>query len=95
MDDKLGHWNWTKLVRLGMSTIFAPGGSMLMHCDEGTLLAKKYLNAVEQAEAHAQELLLINKALPQTLIESWTTVITTWENDRTAPNPYYIPATSA
>ena len=62
--------------------------------DKGSLLAKKYLNAVEQAAFHAEELSLLNEGLPATLVQSWTAKITTWEKDRGAANPYYIPATS-
>ena len=55
---------------------------------------KKYLNAVEQAKFHKEELTFINNGLPPTLIQLWTMKITTWENDRSAPNPYYIPVMS-
>ena len=61
---------------------------------QGLLLAKKYLNAVGQAKFHAEELLFLNKGLPDTLVQSWTVKITTWENDRNAPNPYYKPTTA-
>ena len=61
---------------------------------EGLLLVKKYLNTVQKAKVHREELSLINAGLPVTLVESWTSKITTWEKDRSAPNPYYAPATS-
>ena len=62
--------------------------------NEGSLLAKKYLNAVQKAMVHAEELSFINDGLPTTLVQLWMAKITTWEDDRNAPNPYYIPATS-
>lgn len=31
----------------------------------------------------------MSDALPASLVQSWTTKIVTWENDRSAPNPYY------
>jgi len=61
---------------------------------EGSLLMKKYLNAVEQSKFHKDELSLINDSLPEDLVQLWTAKITTWENDRTTPNPYYLPTTS-
>lgn len=60
----------------------------------GVLLAKKYLNAVESAKLHSDEISLINKGLEETTVQSWTTRITKWESDRTAENPYYLPVTS-
>jgi len=60
----------------------------------GPLLAKKYLNAVEQAKLHEEELLLISEDLPIALVRSWTAMITTWENNRNSPNPYYMPEKS-
>ena len=88
MDDKFGHWNWTKLVRLGT---FPTSHTKEMDTDlnKGSLLAKKYLNTAEQAKFHMEELLLINNGLPVDLVRSWTMKITTWENNRSAPNPYY------
>ena len=49
------------------------------------------MNAVEQAKIHFEELLFLNEGLDQNLVLSWTAKITTWENDRSAPNPYYVP----
>jgi hypothetical protein len=60
----------------------------------GPLLAKKYLNAVKQAKLHEKEQRLINAGLPATLLHSWTAMITIWENNRSAPNPYYTHSTS-
>ena len=60
----------------------------------GSLLAKKYLAAVENAKVHEDQMSLINAGLEKTLVESWTKRITTWESDRTAENPYYLPQTS-
>ena len=96
MDDKFGHWNWCKLVHLGKCLPLAIfERSMLMSCGvEGPLLAKKLLNVVQQAKFHEEELSLINEALPITLVREWTAKVRTWESDRSAPNPYYIPATS-
>ena len=61
---------------------------------QGLLLAKKYLNTVDQAKFHAEELLFLNEGLPNALVQLWTVKITTWENDRDAPNPYYKPTTA-
>ena len=47
---------------------------------------KKYLNAVEQAKFHAEELLLIDDGLPMSLVQAWTEKIKTWESDRSAMN---------
>jgi len=95
MDDKFGHWNWSKLVRLGMCPLF-PAHERSIRSDgaKGPLLAKKYLNAVKQAQFHKEELSLMNSSLPEDLVQLWAAKITTWENDRTAPNPYYMPTTS-
>ena len=41
-----------------------------------------------------EEMSFINSGLPATLVELWMAKITTWENDRSTPNPYYIPAKS-
>lgn len=60
----------------------------------GPLLARKYLNAVKQAEVHREELRLINEELPAALLHSWEAMVKLWENDRSAPNPYYTPVMS-
>lgn len=60
----------------------------------GSLLAKKYLNAVKQAKLHEEELELINESLPIALVNTWKAMITTWESDRGSPNPYYTPVKS-
>ena len=57
-------------------------------------MAKKYLNAVKQAKLHEEDLVLVNEDLPIALVLSWEAKITTWENNRTSPNPYYTPKTS-
>ena len=49
------------------------------------------MNAIEQAKIHAEELSFLNDALGETLVQLWTAKIKTWENDRSAPNPYYAP----
>ena len=92
MDDKFGHWNWSKLIRLGMHVCSLP--PTISDVGVGPLLAKKYLNAVEQAKLHEEELALISEDLPIALVHSWTAMITTWENDRNSPNPYYMPMKS-
>jgi len=96
MDDKLSHWNWSKLVRLGTYFYLLPSDIEYQHLMliVGPLLAKEYLNAVQQAKLHEEELGLINEDLPIALVALWKAMITTWENDRSSPNPYYTPAMS-
>lgn len=36
----------------------------------------------------------LNEGLGEILIDSWTEMIKTWEGNRAAPNPYYLPVTS-
>lgn len=57
-------------------------------------MAKKYLNAVNQAKLHEEELNLVNDDLPLVLIHLWKVMIVTWEKDRSSPNPYYSPVKS-
>jgi hypothetical protein len=57
-------------------------------------LAKKYLDAVEQAKLHEEDMELMTNGLPEELAHSWEAVVTTWENDRSSPNPYYAPTMS-
>ena len=66
----------------------------ISNVDLGPLLAKKYVKAVEQVKLHEDELKLVNDSLPTALQCSWTAMIKTWENDRSAPNPYYTPVMS-
>ena len=95
MDDKFGHRNWSKLIRLGMCSSSLPLTiSDVYDVDVGPLLAKKYPNAIEQAKLHKEELALISEDLPIALVHLWTAMITTWENDRDSPNPYYMPEKS-
>jgi len=96
MDDKLGHWNWSKLVRLGIHFYLLPSDIKYQYLMSivGSLLAKKYLNAVQQADLHEEELGLINEDLPIACVASWKKMIATWENDRSSPNPYYTPMMS-
>lgn len=92
MDDKFGHWNWSKLVRLGKFSCSA--SPAVPHVAIGTLLAKKYIHAAEQTEFHRDELDLISSQLSPALVQSWKTMIRKWETDRSSPNPYYTPSTS-
>lgn len=39
-------------------------------------------------------MLLLNEGLGETLVQLWTERIRTWENNRAAQNPYYLPVTS-
>ena len=90
MDDKFGHWNWSKLVRLGrpVSTSSHIG---LIHLS-GTLLAKKFTNALEQSVVHSDEFLALSADIPSDILDLWTTRITSWESNRKMPNPYYNPS---
>lgn len=95
MDDKFSHWNWSKLIGLGTYLHhFFVNAKGRANFHKGSLLAKKYLNAVEKADLHAEVISLINAGLPRDLVDLWTAKIITWENDRSAPNPYYTPETS-
>ena len=49
---------------------------------------------VEKAKLHAEVMSTINDGLPAALVELWTAKVVGWENDRSAPNPYYITVTS-
>ncbi|KAF9782642.1 hypothetical protein BJ322DRAFT_1022239 [Thelephora terrestris] len=74
MDDKFGHWNWSKLIHLG------------------TLLAKKYTNALVQSATHEDEFTALCTGISSETLGLWTTGITEWELDRTKPNPYFRPS---
>ncbi|KAF9777691.1 hypothetical protein BJ322DRAFT_1114826 [Thelephora terrestris] len=74
MDDKFGHWNWLKLVRLG------------------TLLAKKYTNALVQSATHADEFDALCVGVSPDTVNLWTERILNWEGDRSQPNPYFNPS---
>ena len=92
MDDKFGHWNWSKLVRLGeffFVSLLLPATQLLLL---GTLLAKKYTNALEQSAAHADEFDALCVDVPKETLDSWTEKITSWECDRSKPNPYFNPS---
>ena len=91
MDDKFGHWNWSKLVRLGKDHPLSPfpqRPDLLL----GTLLAKKYAAALVQSATHADEFTALSVDVPEEVLASWTTRIVAWELDREQPNPYFNPS---
>ena len=91
MDDKFSHWNWTKLVGLGMIPLCCSKRT-LTHRSPGPLFKKKYLNALTQSKVHAEELAFLNQRLPDNVRDTWTRMVVDWEKDRTKPNPYYTPS---
>ena len=92
MDDKFGHWNWTKLVRLGMVTQSFFFSRDDLHPHPGALLAKKYTNALAQATDHGDEFTALCTDISAEVLDSWTTRIISWELDRSQPNPYFNPS---
>ena len=90
MDDKFRHWNWSKLIRLGMDVQFL----FLLRTNPlhaGTLLAKKYTNALAQSATHEDEYVALCVGIPADTLGPWRTKILTWEADRDQPNPYFNP----
>jgi hypothetical protein len=89
MDDKFGHWNWSKLVRLGRSILFLfvciINSSLLL----GPLLTKKYISALAQAATHSDEFAALCIDIPKDTLDSWTERIISWEGNRSQPNPYF------
>ena len=57
----------------------------------GTLLAKKYANALAQSAVHADEFAALCVGIPEEILNSWTARILAWEVDRDQPNPYFNP----
>ena len=57
----------------------------------GTLLAKKYTNALVQSTIHVDELNALCVDIPEGILDSWTARILAWELDREQPNPYFNP----
>lgn len=90
MDDKLSHWNWTKLVGLGKAFLCILNTHS--RSSTGSLLKKKLSNALVQSKFHAEELASLNRRLPEDVLNAWTRRIIEWERDRTKPNPYYTPS---
>ena len=91
MDDKFGHWNWSKLVRLGEIILFSFSYDNLTSTP-GTLLAKKYTNALTQSATHADEFSALCIGILDDTLASWTAAILSWEGDRDQPNPYFNPS---
>ena len=92
MDDKFGHWNWSKLVHLGRSTLFPLACAIISLLRLGPLLAKKYVNALEQSATHSDEFTDLCTDVPEDTLDSWTKRIVLWEGDRNQPNPYFNPS---
>lgn len=94
MDDKFGHWNWSKLVRLGeiLLSYSFPHNLTLF---SGTLLAKKYTNACTQSTTHVDEFAALCTDIPEKLLKLWTDRILAWELDRSQLNPYFNPSSGA
>ena len=59
----------------------------------GTLLAKKYVNALTQSGTHADEFAALCIDIPEETLDLWTTRIVAWELNREQPNPYFNPST--
>ena len=92
MDDKLGHWNWSKLVRLGMPILFPLLRMITSLLLPGPLLAKKYATALTQATTHSDEFTALCINIPKYTLDSWTEKIISWEDNRNQPNPYFNPS---
>ena len=91
MDDKFGHWNWSKLIRLGKVFLFSFSYEDLILVS-GTLLAKKYATALTQSATHADEFTALSADVPKEILDPWTVKILAWEIDREQPNPYFNPS---
>jgi len=92
MDDKFGHWNWSKLVRLGRFILFSFSRTITQSLPSGTLLVRKYTNALTQSTGHTDEFTALCIDIPKDTLDLWTTRILSWERDRNQPNPYFNPS---
>ena len=88
MDDKFGHWNWSKLVRLGWYSHF-PFLQPQSNISSGTLFARKYANALIQSATHVDEFDALCVDIDEEILNLWTSRILAWELDRQQPNPYF------
>jgi len=94
MDDKFGHWNWSKLVRLGgVLSYILPCRNLTLF--SGALLVMKYTNACMQSTTHVDEFAALCTDVPEGLLELWATRILAWELNRKQPNPYFNPSSGA
>ena len=89
MDDKFGHWNWSKLIRLGRFFYFSFPPTTTSSARSGTLLARKYANALTQSTTHVDEFDALCTDIPEGILNSWSARILAWEVDRDQPNPYF------
>ena len=92
MDDKFGHWNWSKLVRLGRSVSFPSPHAITSPLLLGPLLAKKYEAAQTQSATHSDEFTALCIDIPKDTLDSWTEKIISWEANRNQPNPFFHPS---
>ena len=89
MDDKFGHWNWSKLIRLGRLVLFCFVCTINSLLCLGPLLAKKYVAALTQSAMHSDEFAALCIDVPKDTRDLWIKRITSWEGNRSLPNPYF------
>ena len=94
----IGAMQWTTRLAIGTGqSLFALVGTFHLilvpkpdrSFHTGTLLAKKYNNALVQSAVHIEEFAALCTDIPQETLDSWTARILAWELDRDQPNPYF------
>jgi len=99
-DQGIGAMRWTISSVIGtgpslsvlVGSFFSFSHTMSLSLLSGTLLPKKYTNALTQSATHTDEFAALCVSIPKDTLDSWTAKILSWERDRNQPNPYFNPS---
>jgi hypothetical protein len=92
LDDHAASWNWRKITgfgRIHCSCGFA-GWLTLLFCS-GTSLATQLRKATRMAREHKCRHAEFTTTFPAHTMQEWQDMVTAWNNDPQAPNPYTEP----
>jgi hypothetical protein len=90
LDSHAAHWNWRKIVNLGIS-VLCTGKSVSKTYRfflTGSSLASRLSEALKEQALHRAFFLKLTSGLDQDTIKEWEELVTAWEDDQTKPNPF-------
>ena len=86
LDDSWNWWNWKKILGMGMTdSVLSPFTNDEI---QGNLLLRNLLKALAMKDKHSAVNKKFDAILTEDLRQEWADMISQWERDKMAPNPY-------
>ena len=92
LDDHAAAWNWRKIVGMGEATISSRDFCSLF--SQGSHLATQLGIAVQMAQEQHNRHKEFTATFPADTIRKWSGMVTAWNQDSRATNPYMEPVIS-